>query len=223
MNIKAAIYDMDGTLVDSLMLWERLWDHFSTLYLQGAGFRPAPEDDKFVRTVPLKEAMQRIYDRYGFGSGGAELLREAEDMMRRFYAQEVCLKDGVKEWLKHCKENGVRMCIASATSAELVELALEHCGIRGYFEQLFSCAELGKGKEHPDIFLLARDHLGAGSDETWVFEDSLAALKTAAGAGLRTVGIYDRFNHGQDEIQALTDEYIGPGESLTILIKKESV
>lgn len=218
MNIKAAIYDMDGTLVDSLMLWDRLWDHFSTLYLQGAGFRPAPEDDKFVRTVPLKEAMQRIHDRYGFGSGGAELLREAEDMMRRFYSEEVCLKDGVKQWLESCKENGVRMCIASATAPELVEMALEHCNIGDYFETLFSCAVLGKGKEHPDIFLLARDYLGADTNDTWVFEDSLAALKTAAGAGFKTVGIYDQFNFGQDEIRTLVDEYIGPGESITRLI-----
>jgi HAD superfamily hydrolase (TIGR01509 family) len=217
-NIKAAIYDMDGTLVDSLMLWDRLWDHFGNLYLQGAAFRPETVDDKFVRTVPLKEAMERIHHRYGFGADGAELLREANDMMRRFYAEEVCLKDGVLQWLEYCKAKGVRMCIASATAPELVEVALEHCGIGGYFEKLFSCTVLGKGKEHPDVFLLARDYLGAGADDTWVFEDSLVALQTAVRAGFKTVGIYDQFNFGQDEIRTLVDEYIGPGESITRLI-----
>ena len=106
------------------------------------------------------------------------------------------------------------MCIASATATDLIEVALKHCEIEKYFSKIFSCGAIGKGKESPDVFLLAKDFLGSPICETWVFEDSLVAIETACGIGMPTVGIYDAYNFGQEKIEKIATHYIAKGETL---------
>lgn len=218
MNVKAAIFDMDGTLVDSLMVWDVLWSTMGETYLNDKTFRPNAEDDKKVRTLILADAMELIHEHYGLGNSGEELLQLANDFMKDFYANRVALKRDVRRFLEYCKAAGVKMCIASATAPDLITVALEHCGIESYFSKIFSCAEVGKGKEEPDVFLQACEFLGAKPCETWVFEDSSVAIKTAVKVGMPTVGIYDAYNFGQAEVKELATEYIADGESLLKLI-----
>ena len=218
MNVKAAIFDMDGTLVDSLMVWDVLWSKMGETYLNDKTFRPNAEDDKKVRTLILADAMELIHEHYGLGNSGEELWQLANDFMKDFYANRVTLKRDVRRFLEYCKAAGVKMCIASATAPDLITVALEHCGIESYFSKIFSCAEVGKGKEEPDVFLQACEFLGAKPCETWVFEDSSVAIKTAVKVGMPTVGIYDAYNFGQAEVKALATEYIADGESLLKLI-----
>ena len=218
MKIKGAIFDMDGTLVDSLMLWEVLWDAFSECFCNGKGFCPTAEDDKAVRTMTLKAAMQMLHEHYGIGRDGQELLDTANTIFADFYATRVELKAGVKEFLEHLSAQGVKMCLASATASDLVALAVKHCELEKYFLKVFSCGELGLGKDKPDIYLLARDFLGTPIEETWIFEDSHIALGTAAGVGMPTVGIWDKHNTNQDDIKTVATHYIAEGETLLKLI-----
>lgn len=218
MYIKAAIFDMDGTLVDSLMLWDVLWSNFGEHYLNDKNFTPTVEDDKKVRTLTLKDAMTLIHDNYNFGESGEELLREANLIVNDFYSNSVELKEGAREFLEHCKSSGVKMCIASATAAELIHTALKRCDIDKYFLKVFSCGEIGKGKDEPDVFLQAADFLGTETKDTWVFEDSLTAIETATRLGMPTVGIYDKYNYGQDRITEIATEYVGSSETLIKLI-----
>ena len=217
-NIKGAIFDMDGTLVDSLMIWEVLWDRFGNRFLNGGKFRPSEESDKAVRTMTLKDAMNYLYDVYRIGNSGEELFEFTTETMRDFYSQEVMLKKGVKEFLEYCYQRGVKMCIASATEKSLIKTALKHCNIEKYFSEIFSCADIGKGKEEPDVYLTALEYLGTEKEETYVFEDSQIAIATADEIGIRTVGIYDKYNYGQEKIQQMSTEYIAKGETLEKLI-----
>ena len=214
MQIKAAIFDMDGTLVDSLMLWDIFWTTFGAKFMGGKKFVPRTEDDKAVRTLPLKEAMELIHDRYGFGENGAELLAVATAIMENFYSTQVQLKQGVREFLEDLAAKHVKMCIASATAPDLIGLTMKHLDLEKYFPAVFSCGGTGKGKESPDVFLRAQAYLGTEIPETWVFEDSLVAIQTAASLGMKTVAIYDQYNYGQDEMQRIADFYIAKGETL---------
>lgn len=220
MNIKAAIFDMDGTLVDSLILWDVLWSSLGERYLNDKMFVPSDEDDKKVRTLTLKDAMQLIHNNYNLGSNGEELLFVANCMLKDFYANKVELKSGVREFLEHCKNSGVKMCIATATARDLVDLAIEHCDIGKYFLKVFSCSDIGKGKEEPDVFLQAAEFLNTKTSETWVFEDSLIAIETATKIGMLTVGIYDQYNYGQDKIKEIATKYIDSTETILKLINK---
>ena len=219
MNIKVAIFDMDGTLVDSLMIWDVLWSTFGERYLNDKTFVPSLEDDKKVRTLTLKDAMYLIHKNYQLGESGEELLALANVIMKDFYANSVELKSGVREFLEYCKNKGVKMCIASATAPELIDVAMNHCNIGKYFLQVFSCGTIGKGKDEPDVFLKAAEFLGAEIKETWVFEDSLTAIETATKIGMPTVGIYDCYNFGQDRIKKIATEYISERETILKLTK----
>ncbi len=219
MNMKAAIFDVDGTLIDSLMVWEVLWATIGEKYLNDRSFAPSLEDDKKVRTLTLKDAMHLIHANYRVGESGDALHKLAGSILLDFYAESVELKKGVREFLEYCSLHGVKMCIASATAPELLEVAIKRCGIEKYFLKIFSCGLLGKGKEHPDVFLLAHKFLGESPEETWVFEDSLVAIETVTKIGMKTVGIYDPYNYGQERIKELATEYIAPGETLAKLIK----
>ena len=211
MKLTGAIFDMDGTLIDSLGFWDILWEEFSRCYGQ---FRPDPEADRTIRTIPMKEAMYYLHERFGLGPDGETLYRTANRMLGEFYEQQVELKPGVMEFLTRCRDMDVKMCVASASDLKLVHMAMAHCGIEEFFSMLFSCSDIGKGKEAPDVFLVARQWLGTPLEETWVFEDSYVALQTAARAGFQTVGVYDRFGFRQDILRETATVYIAEGETL---------
>lgn len=218
MNFKIAVFDMDGTLVDSLMMWDVLWKEFGIRYLNNSHFVPTTQDDKAVRTLTLKDAMTLIHERYNIGNNGEELLSVANSIMVDFYMNTVELKNGVREFLEYLYNKNIRMCVASATAPDLINFAIEHCELGKCFEKIFSCGAIGKGKDHPDIFLKAQEYFGVESSEVCVFEDSLLAIDTASKIGMQTVGIYDKYNFGQDEIKRITNHYIAEGETLLKLI-----
>ena len=223
MNIKGAIFDMDGTLIDSLMLWDIMWSAFGKKYLNDEKFRPSAQDDKKVRTTTLKEAMDIIHSNYGIGKSGDKLLDEANDIMKSFYTYEVELKNGVLEFLEYCYQKGIKMCVASATELSMVKTAINHCNIGKYFTDVLSCAETGKGKDDPDIYIKALKCLGTEKEETCVFEDSLVAINTAKNIGIKTVGIYDKYNYGHDEMEKISNIYVGDGETLKKLIDNSDI
>lgn len=220
-NIKGAIFDMDGTLIDSLMLWDIIWNKFGTIFCEDGKFVPSEADDKAVRTMTLKDAMDYIHMRCNIGKTGNELFEIANKIMMDFYSKEVRLKDGVPEFLEYCSANGIKMCIASASDIELIKTAVIHCNIEKYFVGIISCAEIGKGKDKPDIYLKAMECLGTSPDETCIFEDSHVAICTADNLGIKTVGIYDKYNYGQDEIKKTATVYIAEGDSLNSLMVQD--
>ncbi len=218
MNIKAAVFDMDGTLIDSLWFWEMYWEKLGVKFLNTKGFRPSIEDDKAVRTMTFGDAMELIHKNYNIAESGEELLRFGNETIAEFYSNDIGLKAGVREFLEHLKAQGTRMCIATATAPDLVKIAIDQCGIGEYFVSVLSCADFGVGKDIPDIFLAAKELLGSEIEDTWVFEDSLTAVKTAKSIGMKTVGIFDKNNSYGDELRLCADLYIAEGETLEKLL-----
>ncbi|MBQ9806741.1 MAG: HAD family phosphatase [Clostridia bacterium] len=218
MKISGAIFDMDGTLVDSLMVWDVLWARFGEQYKGDRSFRPDPVTEQAIRTLPLREAMELLHQTCSIGTDGDELWRFATDVCAEFYEKDVPMKSGVMDFLEHLKQRDVKMCVASATAPDLLAIIFRRYELDRYFTRIFSCSEIGKGKEHPDIFDAAHAYLETEKDSTWVFEDSFVALQTAKGAGYHTVGIYDPYNFCLDQMPEVSTEYIAKGETLARLI-----
>ena len=209
---------MDGTLVDSLMFWDWLWEQIGEKYMGDKSFRPCEEVNKAVRTMIYTDAMEYFRTYYNIPETKEAFFAFANGGTEDFYVNQVKTKVGAVELLEYLKSKGIKICLASATQMSEIKTALKSLDIGKYFDGVLSCADIGVGKDRPDIYLMAKDILGASEDELCVFEDSFVALETARKAGFKTVGIYDKYNFGQDRLRAASDIYVGEGKSLATLI-----
>ena len=202
--IKGAIFDLDGTLLDSMFIWDTIGEE----YLRSLGKEPHEDLKETFMTLTLEEAAVYYREHYGVTLSVKEIVDGVNAMVEQTYRTKVTLKPGIAEYLAWLKENGVRMCVATVTDRYLVEETLERLGVRHYFLEIFTCAEVGFGKDKPVIYQKALEHLGTEKSDTYVFEDLPFALNTAKTDGFPTVGVYDRHEVHQDELKGLADYYI---------------
>ena len=202
--LKGAIFDFDGTLVDSMFIWDTIGED----YLRSLGKEPHEDLKETFITLTLEEAAEYYRTHYGVTLSVKEIVDGVNTMVEGIYRTRVALKQGVADFLAQLKDNGARMCIATVTDRYLVEETLDRLGILQYFSEIFTCAEVGYGKDKPIIYRKALEHLDTAKNETYVFEDSLFALKTAKADGFTTVGVYDRHENRQDNLKNLADYYI---------------
>ena len=201
-----AIFDMDGTLVDSMQYWKQLGRE----YIRGKGVT-GEIDSVLQQTKPLTMAESSALFIREFHLKGTpeEIAAEMTAVMDDHYRHDVPLKPGVRAYLSKLKQRGVTMCVASATAEPLVKLCLTRLGVADHFSFLLSCERVGVGKNSPDVYLEAARQLGCAPQEAAVFEDALYAAETAKKAGFYTVGIYD--DNSRDHwprMQALADQCI---------------
>ncbi len=220
MKIKGAIFDMDGTIVDSLFFWPYLWRRIGIKYMGDESFAPSEEADRTVRTMIYDDAMAYFKEYYKIPGDVSDFLSFAKDGVEEFYEKEVCAKPGAAVLLDYLKKSGVRLTLASASSVSYIQTALRRCSLEGYFESVISCAQIGVGKEKPDIFLKAADIMQTEPERICVFEDSFVALRTAKAAGFKTVGIYDRNNYDEEKLRELADIFLEEGRTLDSLISE---
>ena len=202
--IKGAIFDLDGTLLDSMFIWDNIGEE----YLRSLGKEPHENLKETFMTLTLEEAAVYYREHYGVHLSVKEIVDGVNAMVEQTYRTKVTLKPGITEYLAWLKENGVRMCVATVTDRYLVEETLERLGVRHYFSEIFTCAEVGFGKDKPVIYQKALEHLETEKRDTYVFEDMLFALNTAKTDGFPTVGVYDRHEEHQDELKELSDYYV---------------
>ena len=202
--IKGAIFDLDGTLLDSMFIWDTIGEE----YLRSLGKEPHEDLKETFMTLTLEEAAVYYREHYGVTLSVKEIVDGVNAMVEQTYRTKVTLKPGISEYLAWLKENGVRMCVATVTDRYLVEETLERLGVRHYFSEIFTCAEVGFGKDKPIIYQKALEHLGTEKSDTYVFEDLPFALNTAKTDGFPTVGVYDRHEAHQDDLKELADYYI---------------
>ena len=202
--IKGAIFDLDGTLLDSMFIWDTIGEE----YLRSLGKEPHEDLKETFMTLTLEEAAEYYREHYGVTLSVKEIVDGVNAMVEQTYKTKVTLKLGIAEYLAWLKENGVRMCVATVTDRYLVEETLERLGVRHYFSEIFTCAEVGFGKDKPVIYQKVLEHLETEKRDTYVFEDMLFALNTAKTDGFPTVGVYDRHEEHQDDLKELSDYYV---------------
>ena len=204
MNIKGAIFDLDGTLLDSM----GIWDTVGADYLRSLGIRPQEKLKEIIKDMSMVQGASYFQEAYGVDKTVHEIIAGINARIEGFYKNEAVLKAGAADFLRKLAEKNVKMCIATATDKYLVEAALVRCGVRGYFEEIFTCTEVGYGKDEPEIYETALQSLGTQKSETGVFEDAVYAARTAKRAGFVVAGVYDRFEKEQEKIRNLSDYYI---------------
>ena len=204
MNIKCAIFDFDGTLFDSMFIWDNVGD----VYLRSQGVKPTPSMRKDVKTLSLYQSACYLQKEYALPFSVEEIMAGINRTVEHFYIHVVQPKPGVVDFLERIKAKGIPMCIATASDRYQVEAALRRCGMEQYFDAIFTCSEVGHGKDEPVIFRKAMAHFGADRSNTVVFEDALHAVQTAKADGFTVAAVYDDSEQRQLEIRTLADCYI---------------
>lgn len=202
--LKGAIFDFDGTLFDSMFIWDTIGE----TYLRSIGYEPKENLNEVFKTLSLYQAAHYYQSEYGVTLSADEIMTGVNNMVERYYREEVIPKPGVIGFLERLRQNGVIMCIATATDDYLVRATLERCQMDRYFSEIFTCNSVGSGKDKPYIYREALAHLGAEKAKAIVLEDAVYALKTAKNDGFVTAAVYDRYEKNQVEVKALSDFYI---------------
>ncbi len=188
---KYAVFDLDGTLVDSMPMWGQLPVEF----LRRRAIQPRPDllEQIAVRTLP--ESVLYMKQAYSLPDSAEQIARELGKIAEEGYRTRVPAKPHVAQALEKMHQAGVVMCVASASEYEQIQAVLERWELLHYFAFLHTCTLAGAGKHKPDVFLQSLARMG-GTDpaEAVVFEDSLYAARTAKAAGFVVAGVADRFS-----------------------------
>ncbi len=202
--IKGAIFDVDGTLLDSMEIWEDV----GIRYLNKIGIEAEPDLGTILFTMSLPEGAAYVKEHYHLPQEPDEIIQGVLGIISNYYEEIAPLKPGVAEFLKELSKKDIRMTVATSNNKEEVEAAFKRTGLSSYFERIFTCEEVGAGKTKPDIYLEAAKYMGTKPEETIVFEDVLHAVRTAKKAGFLVVGLYDEASKTeQEQIQKEADWY----------------
>ena len=212
MRLNCAIFDMDGTVLDSMQAWVDAIGHILTR----RGITPPADLREITRPMNSMLLVDYLQREFLPGITGREITDEVGAYMEDFYSDRVQAKAGVKNFLSLLKMEGVQCYLATATHRELVRRAIAHAGLEPYFKGIITSGEVGKNKiDSPDIYEWAMKRMGGNKADTVVFEDALFAIRTAKKAGFRVAGVYDPDSEtDQEEIRALSDYYITSFEEL---------
>ena len=202
--IRAALFDLDGTLLDSMPMWRHLGERF----LMERGITPRPGLGEALSELDYDEAAAYLLQEYVLPLSPEECRREIMELVRLSYRHKIPLKPGAAQLVKALHSRGLRLGVVTASLPELAGAALERVGLREYFSAVVTCEEYGIYKDNPEIFLLAARQLGALPAETLVVEDALYAARTAKQAGFVVWGIFDEASRPQqEEMRRLCDRY----------------
>ena len=189
-RIRAALFDVDGTLTDSMYIWENAGEAL----LHRHNIAPPPGLKKELDALTLRQTAEYFNQRFRLHETAEETMDEICGMVEEEYFYKVPEKPHVEDALRWLEERGVVLGIVTASERYHVEAACRRLGIWKYFRKLFTCTEMGLTKHTPEIFERAAGELGAAPGETVVFEDAYHAVKTAAEAGFWTVAVDDTYN-----------------------------
>lgn len=194
MPVTGAIFDCDGTLVDSM----RMWGEVTVRCLERHGVEDAWSVFEKTEHMGLGEECDWYHEHLGIGASGEALTQEVYRMVEWAYGSTVRAFPRCRDFLRELHEAGIPMVCASSTPTELVRVALRTHGMAEYFSHVICTDEVGAGKEKPDVYLRALELLSTDLDSTWVFEDAPFGVRTAHQAGFHTVCLFNDHD-GRDE------------------------
>lgn len=209
--MKAAIFDMDGTLIDSMGEWRKL----NVSFLSEHGITPSADEEAELYAMSGMMAAAYVRDHFGVDTDYSQLLARSTRMMEPVYRAGVPLKPGAFGYLKRLHAQGVKCVVATATPANLALLALNKLGLVSHLDYIFSTDMIGGGKSDPAFYDRLCAMIGEKKEDCVMFEDALYAMRGACSAGLGVIGVTDGTNrHDREAIHAICDRVIDSFDEL---------
>ena len=200
-NIEVAVFDLDGTLLDSSWVWEKVDEKF----LGDRGFQVP--DDYVDEISPLGAERAAVYtiERFGLNEDKDDIVREWIEMAKKEYATEVVCKPYAKEFLEELHKLNIKMAVATSSDRELFMKTLEREGILKYFQKIVTVDEVERGKGYPDIYEEAARRIKVNPHKCLVFEDILAGVTGASLGEFNVVAVFDeKSKHNWEKIKSIS-------------------
>ena len=216
-NIKAAIFDLDGTLINSMSLW----DQIDIDYLTSKNI-PVPSDlNDEISHLSFNQVAVYFKERFKLEDSLDDIKNTWNTMAYDHYSSDITLKDGVVEFLDFLKKSNIKIGLATSNSTELLEASLKFNKIYDYFDAITITDEVSIGKHEPDVYLLAAKKLNVKPEECIVFEDILPAVKGAKKAGMKVIAVEDECSVlDKDDIIKNSDGFIN---DFRVLIPQDDI
>lgn len=202
--IKGFIFDVDGTLLDSMGIWLNA----ASNRLRELGKKPEKGLDHHLATMTMKDGATYVKEKYGLEEDIETIINDTNKYAIKKYLEINHAKPYIKEFLEEAKKRNIPMVVATSSDRIIIEKMFEKLSLLKYFDKIYTCSEIGKGKTEPDIYFEASEYLGLKPEECWVFEDALHAAETVKSAGFKLAGVYDEHSESsQEKLKKISDYY----------------
>ncbi|MCP3966581.1 MAG: HAD family phosphatase [Lentisphaerae bacterium] len=195
-GIKATIFDLDGTIIDSMWLWDKIDIDF--LNKRNISFDPSLK--KAIEPLSFNDAAKFFKDHFKLSESTDEIKNEWLAMAHFEYKVNIKLKKGVRKFLEYLNKENIKIALASSNTHDLIHTSLKVNKIHDYFDAIITTDDVKKSKHYPDVFLESATKLKVKPEECIVFEDVLAAVKSAKKANMKVVGVYDKNSEDHKEL-----------------------
>ncbi|MBQ8921670.1 MAG: HAD family phosphatase [Oscillospiraceae bacterium] len=185
--MNSIIFDLDGTLLDSMPMWSSIDRRFLT----ELGIDPPADITERIKAMTVPQAGEYFIRRFSLDLTPEQVTERVGALAARAYREELPLKPGAEAFLREARRRGIPCALASITYPELLDAALKRLGIAQYFQAIVTPADGFSGKQDPAIYLHTARLLHTAPQETLVCEDAVYAAKTARDAGFPVLGILD--------------------------------
>lgn len=204
-KINGVIFDLDGTLIDSMWIWEEI----DIEYLQRYESELPKDLQHEINGMSFTETACYFKERFQIPDSIEEIKQEWNRMAWQKYRDEIPLKDGAMEFLSYLKKQNIPCGIASSNSKELIELVVNKHKIAGFFQSIRNSCEVKQGKPSPDIYLLVAEDLGVKPEECLVFEDVMQGVIGGKRANMKVCNVFDEHVKGDaGQIKRIADYFI---------------
>ena len=202
-GIKAVIFDLDGTLIDSMWMWKAI----DIEYLGRYGYECPDTLQREIEGMSFTETANYFKDKFQLPDSIQQIKDDWNAMALDKYQHEVSMKTGMLDFLKELKLKGIKTGIATSNSKELVETVIESLKIGEYFDEIHTSCEVAKGKPAPDIYLLVAECLGVKPEECLVFEDVPLGIMAGKNAGMKVCAVADDYSKAMAEEKKRLADY----------------